>query len=326
MSQVFFTAQSLSYICSIQINFLMTDIFISNLNAAGKEEAAQNAKQTRFAGLLAEAAAILGDTPMVISAWPDSGVGPDCTANYMQYLIDQKSERRSTAITTSNVTGNQPQVMLPVPDPEAFASEDIKAVILPDVKGYEGNVQGAMPLICEVFSRDTASKNPLVRPINGKPSSDESVKLMPPVPKGSKIFILNAVPQLPEKISPANVFIIDSACPALRADAKRGDVFVYSAGFYKCYSFEEKCAAIQRQPQKLVPVPSLESQETARAFIVSDLNLEDMMQKTGVKSMYVLLMEDAKAGEASYEQGTFLFAELDGDLKFSEVPFDLFFR
>ena len=120
------------------------------------------------------------------------------------YMID---EPKSTLTTTANVAGNQPQVMLPVQPGEENLPREFTTMLVKGVDGYDRSGQTQTPgksLMVFVVGHDTATGNPIVRPVNGRKNSpDEEVSLMPPVPKGTKLVLLaNSLYETQKEVDP----------------------------------------------------------------------------------------------------------------------------
>ncbi|MDE6856792.1 MAG: hypothetical protein K2J34_10030, partial [Muribaculaceae bacterium] len=120
------------------------------------------------------------------------------------YMID---EPKSTLTTTANVAGNQPQVMLPVQPGEENLPREFNTMLVKGVDGYDRSGQTQTPgksLMVFVVGHDTATGNPIVRPVNGRKNSpDEEVSLMPPVPKGTKlVLIANSLYETQKQVDP----------------------------------------------------------------------------------------------------------------------------
>lgn len=317
----------------------MDKTFIANLNAAGRAAALEEAKQSALDERLKDAEVVLGDVPLVISAWSDPSRCPNCTVPYTDIMLYPESEKQSTVRTTAMIAGNQPRVMIPI-DMLENLTEDVKALVFPTVRQYyDGEAkEGVMPLVVVIEDYDTATSNPVVRPLNSN-HHEGGVVLCPPIPKNSPAIMLTGVPDVHEEHHPANVFILDSDCEHLRKDAKRGDVFAFNGTFHKCYTFAEKFAAVKRQPDKLIPLPDSDY-ATAMTFMSSGFDLKEndddhpmikFMDDNHVAHMYLLLIGDAsftnnKGEVTSYRKGSFLFVDFEKGFKISEVPFDLFFR
>lgn len=343
----------------------MENTYISNLNASGKADAYAESKKSRFSKLMAEAVSVLANEGALLMAWNDNSSMPSSVWDYRHLMMNPVSEYMSSSVTISNIAGGQAQVVLPVKeaDKQKFDYENAKAAIVFGAQAFDiatGQIDSPAPLVLIIVGFDQASSNHICKPVNGrKISASDEVALMPPIPINSKVVFLSEIPDITKEIVPANGYILDTDCPLLREDAKRGDVFVYypdcsvscMPAFIKCYTYEEKIAALMRQPKKVLLSP--DGKNRCHAYLAKSSDVEASMEDK-VESCYILLTEDViktKVTEAAsssssssgsetsgssgastvtsyveYEKGTFLFADMStGDLTLTKVPFDIFY-
>ena len=120
------------------------------------------------------------------------------------FMID---EPKSTLTTISEVSGGQPQAMIPVRPGEENLPREYTTLLVKGIDGYdrEGkNVTPGKSLMVFVVSHDAATGYPIVRPVNGrKMSADDEVSIMPTIPSGTKMVLLaNSLYETQKEVDP----------------------------------------------------------------------------------------------------------------------------
>lgn len=338
----------------------MEGIYLSNLNAAHKI-AAYNAAEEELAVAskekLEEAKDLLAGAPIMLAGWTDPNSCPNRSVNFYNLMVAE-SLRDSIGVTGAPSIGGQDQIIVPFnPDSlEKFEEFNPKAFVVLGIDSYKSpnfNSLCPLPLVLKVVDTDLNSGNPKVISVNGKKISD-GYPLIPTIPAGSHIVMLKEVPELPDDYSQANVFMLEQDCPALAENAKRGDLYCFAnleiirgpriSSFFKLRSYQEKVDAIIRQPNKMVPAPSINSSEKYKTYIIDSLKFDNLDNFFDEK-FYALVAQDielqvpAAAAAAAdsddsekkekviIKKGSFIFVTIDDDgFTYQLVPFDFFYQ
>ena len=336
----------------------MKNYFISNLNSSYRVSDSESANQLEaeaFSQKLDEAQTFLGSSPVLMAGWSDPASRPDCSLSYRDLMINQDSEADSIGVVAANFVGGKALAELNVDNSSIIKDSEAKYLLLLTEPGYKEDgktklVNGNLCLVIDSF--DAASGLPKVKSLNGaKYSPDDEESIIPPISKGAVFVMLTDIPEgIFENRGIANTFILKRHCPAIREDARRGDIFCFSSNlfgglakspFIKLYSFQDKIDAMLRQPNKTIKALNGDDEE-CRVYFSNSLDIPKH------ESCYILLMqdiensrsevvaqsEDADASASSVDtdiikKGSFFFLKYDSaSSKYipTQVPFDLFFQ
>ena len=332
----------------------MEGFYISNLNASNKILASQ--QQMTDASIanaerVEDARDLLDQMPVLMTAWNDQSSCPNCSVNYRQLMVCQKSEFDSSIFTNADTPVGQTEIVLPMSSDNLQKVKDFnpKAFVCTGVDGYDKDGSKVCPLqlVLEFVGFDKMSGNPKVKAVNGRrlnPSDENSI--VPSIPADGRLVMISDIPEIPDLHSYANVFILGVKCPALREDANKGDMFLYdSSCFYKLYSFQEKIDAIIKEPSKMLRVPDGSSDKCCPVLMTNSLDFKYLY--SGIDKFYVLLIEDVEVPKTSvvaagsgddasssslvttefHRRGSFYFVQKKyNEFQLSLHPFDLFFQ
>ena len=121
------------------------------------------------------------------------------------YMID---EPVSSFVTTERVTASgKTQDILPLDPEDQNIPRPYTTLLVPDVDGYDAlgrRSTPGRPLMLFVIDHDSATGNPIVRPVNGLRRNDtDEFSSLPEIPKGSRVIILaNSLYETQKEVDP----------------------------------------------------------------------------------------------------------------------------
>lgn len=304
----------------------MLGLFISNLNCIGKEEANGNLTIGSGSSSMVDTLrdySINNVNNCAVKYYNVADADPKAAHNFIKYLAGDTMKASAVkfpeGLTERDLTeGVFAEFATSLPDTKYLVCPHFLAKYYKDGEAYD------IPLIIKVESLDAESglmTGSLVTGLydaesgayhlNGSLGKTHPVVVNGIIEKVDNIFYaLTDIPDLSKisEDSKYNVFVLQCDCPAIREDAKKGDVFVFGQSKYseeqidsqereevldswiKLYSLAEKLDAFLKDESKKInlTIDGSEMQLDARVFI-NDMYLSAQ----GNHTKEITLLEDA---------------------------------